>query len=313
MVFVIHGWIGLEIFRNERLSATKALYDFKDGNCFHDGKNRLRVVDRCLAQILEERRRSDNISEPLVYMVKDMLNEDPAARPNCVALYHRARRCIKESEDRYVEHQNGASKAILPLALSPAPLPSGPVPNHPNEVMSRPYSHQISNYVPPTASSSSFIGSPPSTNLEGSDWRSPELIRPTFTSAPSNGAKTIRSDQIEGFPNPVLPPFEPISSTEDMLPTTPPPGHKAVPETPTSSKKTKAIEPPPHPPARLSVQESFAWKKDHKKKKSRSGFSRIFTPDKNKYLDFEGKDHLNELKDRDHVHSRKPQCSEDTR
>jgi hypothetical protein len=293
MVYVIHGWIGLEKFRNERLAATSTLGDFKDGNCFHDGSRRLRVVDQCLDQILEERRRSDNISQPLVYMVKDMLHEHPAARPACLGLYHRANALIKEVKDKFHLHQAIPSNSPQPIPQARAP--PGPPPNHPNEVPGSPYSHQLSSYV--------SAASTPSSKFTGIVSTYPPHIRPALALGLSTTSEPMRSDQFGGFPIAAGSPSEPISSMEDILttsyfPTTPPPIQQPAENgTPMSKGKTKELETPP----RWPVEESLAWKKDHKRKKSRTGFSRIFTSDKNKYLDVEGKTHLKELKNRDHV------------
>ena len=301
-MYVIHGWIGLERFRNERLAATQALDGFNDGNCFHDGKRRLRVVDHYLDQILEERRRSDHISQPLVYMVKDMLNEHPAARPNCLSLYHRAHTCIKESKDKLQQHQNSNSNTT---PLPQARVPPGPVPNHPNEVPGSPYSYQLASYVPPIASSSSVVGSLPPTSPDGGDWRYAQQVRPQYFSGLSNGSESLQSEQLGISLNNVRSAPELIGSMEDIMPstvspTTPPPMQQiANIGTPRSKGKAKEVEPPP----RWSVDESLTWKKDHKKKKSRTHISRFFSTDKDKdkFIDVEGKTHLKELKNRDHV------------
>ncbi|QDS71140.1 hypothetical protein FKW77_009908 [Venturia effusa] len=278
MIFVLDGWNGLERFRNDRLAATKSLGTFKDGNCFHDGTRRLEVVDSRLDQIVKESRRSDEISLPLVWMVKEMLHEDPAKRPTCLNLIHRTDVLIKESF-RVVQAPQNSAPTILPL--HPAPLPSGPVPSSPNPEKVGIYGYQLPvsssplspNLPIPTASLSPTLLaqraelSTPPTEFVAAEMNPPRLVtKPPVTAesrhVPLVPASISQNSRIQSLPN----------------------------------GKYRKQEPPHWP-----VKESLEWKREHKRRTSQSYFSRITKSNKDKFRDVEGRTQLNQLTDRDHL------------
>jgi hypothetical protein len=338
-VWLALGWTSLEDFRSQRLVATKRIEGFKDGNCFHDGQSRLEVVDDWLDRVAKEGPKSDNISPSLVHLVKEMLDETAEQRPDCTRLYFRTQRIIKDANKRRQRQQGGNSSIAQRLPLPETP--KGPPPTNPNYGKGSSRSQLHSSLHSPTSPTFGLSTDfpPPSSPPDGDEynWRNPQQRRPlivpellegrSFFPDPSSPVlsrshhppvSTVLPHEPNGYGpsqtyqdrasyhrarspsdlnSPIArPSFPPSSPTKQPL------GQRAtmVLGSPVENGKAKQKDPIPLWP----LKDAFAWREQRKEHKmSLSDIPRLIgrEPEKSKFAEVAGSDHLMELKDRDHV------------
>jgi hypothetical protein len=335
MVWVAHGWYGLETFRQERLNATNKIKRFKDGNCFHDGKVRLPVVDEWLNRAINEGPKTDHVSPLLVHLVKEMVDGDANRRPLCPVLRHGTEHLLEEVYTMHPGLQDRDVNSPLPLPESPWGQP----PTNPKLMRSVSQSQSSSNFQSPNSSSPFFTRdlTPPSSppispsTGDGSDWRSTRNLGYLGSTE-----KQETRSFIQDSPSPQDPRAKQRPGDNANLA-----GHLDGRNLHSSSKKRNSnshsqprlnsigrlsfvcdaptqrtsialgsvIENAPTKPKNevpvWSISEAFAWKEQRKepKKLSLSHIERYIGKEsvKSKFANITGSDHLLELRDRDHV------------
>lgn len=324
MVWIARGWSGLAEFRHQRFEATKLIDGFKDGDCFHDGESRLQVVDDWLDRAVDEGPKSDYVSPLLIHLVKEMLDETAEQRPDCIKLRHRTQKLLEQIERKYPRDQ---SRDIA----TPLPLPESPYGQPPTDPRSATRSSKIRPSSGFHSSNSPNLhldrdSTPPSSPPNGSspdgygfEWRSSRehehsddsLCQEAKMTRRSADSTVLRSSSAgshhalqkrasHGRQRPLL---DQTSSIRRVSV----PRELSTKQASTvlgsviedSTTKQKAPVPP------WPIRDAFSWREQRKepKKMSLSNIPRLIgrEPEKSKFANITGHDHLMELKDRDHV------------
>lgn len=86
--WVVKGRRGLESYRRERFAETREIPNFRDGDCFHNGHQRLKAVDASHKVTSQSPRTDDKVTQRVLdRMVEEMLHTDEDARPTAVQLW----------------------------------------------------------------------------------------------------------------------------------------------------------------------------------------------------------------------------------
>jgi hypothetical protein len=93
VTWVVRGIDGLEDYRIRRNVELEQLGAATDAYCFHDGEIRLQCVDDWHAELLDFKRPTDLITEPIWNMLSEMLGE-PDERPTAKQLLAKSRRLL---------------------------------------------------------------------------------------------------------------------------------------------------------------------------------------------------------------------------
>jgi hypothetical protein len=329
MVWLSYGWTGLEDFRQERFAATKQIDGFKEGNCFHDGNTRLPVVVTWLAKAVQGSPKCDNISTRLQQLIHEMLDETVQHRPDCMSLYHRTKRIIRDASNT-LPGQLGETPPIFPIVT-----PTRPAPNYPGDTSGSSQSQvpYHSNTISP------FFFTPPSSSLEGNmnSWPGPQAGIPYVSVSPSeidsgkypsspldreisrrsfsSTAVPLKQDGQESFQRYTGPTSLPIGlSIPRAVSTHTTPSN--VPLSPTAQRSINGAiaeggitmgngtTKPETPIPVWLLKDALEWRRQRKAQKiSISDIGKIFRKesDKDKFAEVEGHHHLAELNNRDHV------------
>lgn len=87
-IWVVYGKEGLNYYRRERGAATETIADFRAGNCFHDGYNVLKEVEKTHNMAQHDRRHSDFLThEVWLQLIKPNLVSRPEARSDATTFW----------------------------------------------------------------------------------------------------------------------------------------------------------------------------------------------------------------------------------
>jgi hypothetical protein len=98
--WIANGKRGTDAYRGERLAETSQIPDFGDGDCFHNGQQRLRAVGASHETTIRSLRKGDTITQRVLdVMVEEMLNVKADARPSADNLWSKATRILNEAQE----------------------------------------------------------------------------------------------------------------------------------------------------------------------------------------------------------------------
>ena len=118
--WVARNWDTVLEYRQQRWRETKTLRDFKDGDCFHDGKDGLlNTVQQNHAELEQSVRNCDRVTVPVLKMIKESMlrSTDSHGRRDVVYIYRESAKLIETASiaekniGNLVDHT--ASQALL--------------------------------------------------------------------------------------------------------------------------------------------------------------------------------------------------------
>jgi serine/threonine protein kinase len=309
MVWATFGCHGLEEFRSQRLATTKTIAGFKDGNCFHDGWNRLEIVDDWLDHVVEESQKKarDNISPNLAHLVRLMLDADPKCRPDTKSIYHWTEQYIFKATKKLQQHEG--TNASNRLAQPPPNTPPSP-PSRPTYSVGGSQDQTRSSYQWQNSPDSSIaIGSsPPTSPVVGSEQRYSQYNNSTTSAGPPNSHNSYQSDYNLALLSHTRPLSDPFDSNNDLSLSSPTSavGSLSLQRNPISLDTVleRGVQTQKAPIPLWPINDAIFWREQRRGQKgSIHTFSKVFVPDpdKDKFADVDGSKDLQELNARDHV------------
>ena len=101
VTWVARNWDAVLEYRQQRKRETQRILGFRDGDCFHDGKDKLlNTVDENHAELVRNVRACDHVTKPVLEMIKnDMLrSRESYGRRNANYLCIQSTQLIQEAE-----------------------------------------------------------------------------------------------------------------------------------------------------------------------------------------------------------------------
>jgi hypothetical protein len=128
-VWAVQHKEGLEDYRNARRAQTRLIPDFKDEGCFHDGEKVISAVRQRHEMVLEDTRKNDHVTKPILDMVDQTLVHS-SIRPNAKFLWGRSQSILQAAEQKadndrlhnyrsYSDDQSRALEGFLPNSRRP--------------------------------------------------------------------------------------------------------------------------------------------------------------------------------------------------
>ena len=148
-VWLVFGKAQLAEYRRRRGEETEQIYGFRDGNCFHDGRQVLTSVTQIHRTLAVEIRKSDHVTEPILKMVTDEMLVESNNRTPARCLRSRTQRILKEAEVRFKDSAlNAVSGSVSGSAVqSPPRTPPEPPPGHREPRWSNSYNQRLLSHV----------------------------------------------------------------------------------------------------------------------------------------------------------------------
>ncbi|KAF4981161.1 hypothetical protein FZEAL_2995 [Fusarium zealandicum] len=157
LVWSISGEAGREQHRSRRQSAIRELKYISNRDfdaCFHDGKNRLPIVDDYHKEVLQHKRASDTMSLAMNQLILEFMLVDRETRLFAMQVKMQAKRKMKMDQDGRPMDPSlpprpiPSTRQTVPLPSLPAPIDTQPGP-HPGPL---PRGHSRGSFLPPPES-----------------------------------------------------------------------------------------------------------------------------------------------------------------
>jgi hypothetical protein len=99
-VWVVRNKRDLERYRQNRQDETRRIYNFRDGGCFHNGKEMLQSVNNMHAQVFEDVRGSDHVTKSVIKKMIDEMLDNVEGRPTAVQLWSKCQKILQDAETK---------------------------------------------------------------------------------------------------------------------------------------------------------------------------------------------------------------------
>ena len=143
-VWLVYGKGQLLEYRRQRGIETDQLNGFRDGNCFHDGRQVLTIVTNIHKTLSADARRSDHVTRRIVSMVTDEMLIDSIYRTPARALYHRTRKILSDADRLRNSALNAGTGSVFRSAVQSRPrTPPEPPPGHREPRSSNSYNQRL--------------------------------------------------------------------------------------------------------------------------------------------------------------------------
>lgn len=132
--WIAYGYEGIKQYRIRRKEDIDGPHDFRDGNCFHNGKDVFLVVVRWHEEMAEVLRGSDNITKTVVALVEQDMLVPSEFRLTAQRLWEKTGRILKQATQ--------VTTDSVSIKSTPSELQSQELPSTTNSATRRGISHQ---------------------------------------------------------------------------------------------------------------------------------------------------------------------------
>ena len=148
-VWLVLGKAHLAEYRRRRGEETKKIYGFRDGNCFHDGRQVLTFVTQTHKTLAAESRKSDHVTKRILNMVTDEMLVESKHRAAAHLLSNRTQSILTKAEVRFKNSAlNAGTGSLFTSAVQSRPrTPLEPPPGHREPRSSNSYDHRSTSHV----------------------------------------------------------------------------------------------------------------------------------------------------------------------
>lgn len=144
-VWLVYGNGQLLEYQRRRGIETEQINGFRDGNCFHDGRQVLTTVTDIHKTLPADVRVCDHVTRRIISMVTDEMLIDSIYRTPAIALYYRTQKILWDAEDKLRNSAlNTGTGSVFRSAVQSRPrTPLEPPPGHRNPHSSNSYNQRL--------------------------------------------------------------------------------------------------------------------------------------------------------------------------
>lgn len=129
VVWLVYGKDFLSEYRRQRGIKTAQTYSFRDGDCFHDGREVLTTVTEIHKDLTDGIRPCDHVSRATLDMITKEMLIDPDGRSPAKCLSYRTKDMLRDAETKLRTHAGTCSVSGV-IVQSPPRTPPEPPPGH---------------------------------------------------------------------------------------------------------------------------------------------------------------------------------------